>query len=203
MACPHGLGENALRGSDATVNSDSIHIFTFLILSSGAIPGARTFREGRRVISPAGGRFRSSMVCEGAFVAIATVLLADDNPVILNHVRKLLGRNKQYEVVGAVSDGDAVLREYFLLWPEIIVLDISMGELSGIDVARTLVESGCTAKIVFLTVHEDSDFLNAAMDAGGSAYVVKSRVSTDLITAIEAALSGKHFVSSCLAYDPL
>jgi len=143
------------------------------------------------------------MVCEGAFVAIATVLLADDNPVILNHVRKLLGRNKQYEVVGAVSDGDAVLREYFLLRPEIIVLDISMGELSGIDVARTLVESGCTAKIVFLTVHEDSDFLNAAMDAGGSAYVVKSRVSTDLITAIEAALSGKHFVSSCLAYDPL
>jgi DNA-binding NarL/FixJ family response regulator len=106
-------------------------------------------------------------------------------------------------VVGAVSDGDAVLREYFRLRPDVIVLDISMGELSGIDVARTLVHSGCTAKIVFLTVHEDSDFLNAAMDAGGSAYVVKSRVSTDLTTAIEAALSGKHFVSSCLAYDPL
>jgi DNA-binding NarL/FixJ family response regulator len=136
-------------------------------------------------------------------VAIATVLLADDNPVILNHVRKLLGKNQQYEVVGTVSDGEAVRCEYSRLRPDVIVLDISMGELSGIDVARNLVDSGCTAKIVFLTVHEDSDFLNAAMDAGGSGYVVKSRVSTDLITAMDAALSGKHFVSSCLAYDPL
>ncbi|HTS59563.1 MAG TPA: response regulator transcription factor [Terriglobales bacterium] len=202
MAGAHGLGESASRGCDATVSSDSIHIFTFLILFSGAIPCGRTFSQGHRAVSAAGGRFRSSRGRKGAFV-IATVLLADDNPVIVNHVRKLLGRNQQYDVVGAVSDGDAVLREYFRLRPDVIVLDISMGELSGIDVARTLVDSGCTARIVFLTVHEDSDFLNAAMDAGGSAYVVKSRVSTDLTTAIEAALSGKHFVSSCLAYDPL
>ena len=134
---------------------------------------------------------------------IRTVLLADDNPVILNHVRRLLGRNNQYEVVAAVTDGDAVVHEYTRLQPDVIVLDISMGELSGIDVARTLVDSGCHAKIVFLTVHEDSDFLNAAMDAGGSGYVVKSRVSTDLITAIDTALSGKLFVSSCLVYDPI
>jgi DNA-binding NarL/FixJ family response regulator len=121
----------------------------------------------------------------------------------LNHVRRLLGRNNQYEVVGAVTDGDAVVHEYTRLQPDVIVLDISMGELSGIDVARTLVDSGCNAKIVFLTVHEDSDFLNAAMDAGGSGYVVKSRVSTDLITAIDTALSGKLFVSSCLVHDPI
>ncbi|HXY10208.1 MAG TPA: response regulator transcription factor [Terriglobales bacterium] len=136
-------------------------------------------------------------------MAIRTVLLADDNPVILSHVGKLLGRNKQYEVVGVLTDGDAVPREYSRLRPDVIVLDISMGELSGIDVARTLVDSGCNAKIVFLTVHEDSDFLNAAMGAGGSAYVVKSRVSTDLIPAIDAALSGKLFVSSSLVYDQL
>ena len=129
---------------------------------------------------------------------VTTVLLADDNPVILSHVRKLLGRNGQYEVVGAITDGGAVLPEYSRLRPDVIVLDISMGELSGIEVARTLVESGCNAKIVFLTVHEDSDFLNAAMGAGGSAYVVKSRVSTDLMSAIDAALSGKLFVSSSM-----
>jgi len=131
-------------------------------------------------------------------VPVTTVLLADDNPVILSHVRKLLGRNGQYEVVGAITDGGAVLPEYSRLRPDVIVLDISMGELSGIEVARTLVESGCNAKIVFLTVHEDSDFLNAAMGAGGSAYVVKSRVSTDLMSAIDAALSGKLFVSSSM-----
>lgn len=139
------------------------------------------------------------MALKGTFVA--TVLLVDDNPAIVNHVRRLLGRSQRYEVVGAVHDGEAVVREFSRLKPDVIVLDISMGELSGIDVARNLLDSGCNSKIVFLTVHEDSDFMNAAIGAGGSAYVVKSRVSTDLISAIEAALCGKLFVSPSMLYD--
>lgn len=70
-----------------------------------------------------------------------------------------------------------------------------MGDVSGIDVARDLRDSGCNAKIIFLTVHEDSDYLNAGMGAGGSAYVVKSRLNQDLISAINAVLSNKIFVS--------
>lgn len=132
---------------------------------------------------------------------IATVLLADDNPAILSHVGKLLKKDKQYEVVGTVNDGDAILREYSRLRPDLIILDISLGELSGIDIARNLMESGCHSKIVFLTVHEDSDFMNAAMGAGASGYVVKSRLSTDLISALNAALSGRIFVSSSLLYN--
>jgi DNA-binding NarL/FixJ family response regulator len=73
-----------------------------------------------------------------------------------------------------------------------------MGELSGIDIARRLRDSGCSAKIIFLTVHEDVDYLNAAMGAGGSAYVVKSRLSLDLISAITAVLSNKLFISASL-----
>lgn len=138
---------------------------------------------------------------EGRFVVTTSVLLVDDNPVMVNHVRRLLGRSQRYEVVGAVNDGEAVLREFSRLRPDVIVLDISMGELSGIDVARNLIDSGCNSKIVFLTVHEDSDFMNAAIGAGGSAYVVKSRVSTDLISAIEAALCGKLFISPSMLYD--
>lgn len=132
----------------------------------------------------------------------ASVLLADDNSAILEHVKKLLLRDDQYDVVAALSDANEVAPAYSRLRPDVIVLDISMGDISGIDVARNLRDSGCQSKIVFLTVHEDSDFVNAAMGAGGSAYVVKSRLSTDLVSAICAVLSDKLFVSASLMYRP-
>ena len=171
-----------------SVSSDSRHILGDSIRSVGAFLEGARFPGGCRVVS--GGR-------EGIFVPIATLLLVDDNPVILEHIRGLLARDQQYQVVGAVNDGDSVRRAYSRLRPDIIVLDISMGDISGIDVAQDLFDSGCKAKIVFLTVHEDPDFINAAMGAGGSAYIVKSRVSNDLIPALDAVLSGKLFVSTC------
>ena len=129
-----------------------------------------------------------------------TILLSDDNCAVLEHVGKMLGKEKSYKVVGAISDGAVVVREYLRLRPDVIILDISLGDLSGIDIARELRDSGCRAKIVFLTVHEDSDYLNAGMGAGGSAYVVKSRLSQDLLFAIKAVLSDKIFVSPTLLY---
>lgn len=131
-----------------------------------------------------------------------TILLADDNANILNHVGKMLEKERTYKVVAAVSDGAVVIREYSRLKPDVIILDISMGNLSGIEIARQLRDSGCSAKIVFLTVHEDTDYLNAAMGAGGSAYVVKSRLNLDLLSAIHAVLCNKVFVSGSLLYEP-
>jgi DNA-binding NarL/FixJ family response regulator len=131
-----------------------------------------------------------------------TVLLADDNSAVLDHVRKVLEKEKNYEVLAMITDGAVVVREYLRLRPDVILLDISMGEQSGIDVARQLRDSGCAAKIIFLTVHEDSDYVNAAMGAGGSAYVVKSRLNLDLLSAINAVLSHKLFVSPTLLYAP-
>jgi len=107
-----------------------------------------------------------------------------------------------YRVVAAVSDGTAVVRECLSRRPDIVVLDISMGDTSGIDVATQLRDEGCPSKIVFLTVHQDPDFLNAAMGAGGRGYVVKSRLSSDLISALNAAMSDKVFVSPCMLYQP-
>jgi DNA-binding NarL/FixJ family response regulator len=129
-----------------------------------------------------------------------TILLGDDNSAVLVHLGKVLEKEKCYKVVGAISDGKAVVREYLRLRPDIVILDISMGDVSGIDVARDLRDSGCLAKIIFLTVHEDSDFVNAGMGAGGSAYVVKSRLGQDLLSAIKAVLSHKIFVSPNLLY---
>ena len=74
--------------------------------------------------------------------------------------------------------------------PDLIILDISLGDMTGFEVARRLKKSGNTAKIIFLTVHEDIDFVRAAFDLGASGYVFKSRISSDLITAIDTVLCG-------------
>jgi DNA-binding NarL/FixJ family response regulator len=85
------------------------------------------------------------------------------------------------------------------LHPDILVIDISMPVLSGIEAAQQLKQSGTDAKIVFLTIHEDPDFVQAALAAGASGYVVKSRLATDLLLAIRAALAGGRFVSPSLS----
>jgi DNA-binding NarL/FixJ family response regulator len=127
------------------------------------------------------------------------ILLADDNAAILEVVSRLL-RNHQCNVVARINDGADVVRESLRLRPDVIVLDISMDTLNGIDLARELSLSGSSSKIIFLSVHEDSDFVNAAMGAGGSAYVVKSRVASDLCSAVDAVLADKRFLSPTMLH---
>jgi DNA-binding NarL/FixJ family response regulator len=129
----------------------------------------------------------------------ARVLLADDNPTIADYVVELL--DSEYDVIGAVSDGERVCAETEKSRPDVLLLDISMGEVSGLELAALLREQNFTGVIVFLTVHEDQDFLRAALCAGGSAYVIKSRLDLDLVPAIRAALSGRLFVSPTLRCD--
>jgi DNA-binding NarL/FixJ family response regulator len=151
------------------------------------------------VLSLSAGGSAASALKEG-LVQNTTILLSDDNSAVLEHLEKMLEKDESCKIVGAISDGRIVVREYLRLRPDVIIMDISMGDVSGIDLARDLRDSGCVAKIIFLTVHEDSDFVNAGMGAGGSAYVVKSRLSQDLFSAIKAVLSHKIFVSPNLMY---
>jgi DNA-binding NarL/FixJ family response regulator len=137
---------------------------------------------------------------EGDRMPKAGILLADDNAFILGHVRQLLERDGQFNIVASVSKAETIVRETMRLKPDVVVLDISMGEVNGIDVATELRDSGSLSKVVFLTVHDDSESVNAAMGAGGSAYVVKTRLSSDLASAIRAALAGKLFVSPSLMF---
>ncbi len=130
-----------------------------------------------------------------------TILLADDNAAVLDHVGKMLKKDSSFRVLAALVDGGAVIREYLRLKPDVLILDISLGEMSGIDIARRLRHLGHNAKIIFLTVHEDRDYVNAAIGAGGSAYVVKSRLNLDLLRAIDAVLANKLFVSASLTYE--
>jgi DNA-binding NarL/FixJ family response regulator len=121
------------------------------------------------------------------------VLLADDLTPVLSAVARLL--EDSFEVVAMVTDGPSALESVMALKPDLVILDISMPGMSGIDVARELRKRECKAKIVFLTIHQDSDILATCLAAGGLGYVVKVLMDTDLIPAMNEALADRVFVS--------
>jgi DNA-binding NarL/FixJ family response regulator len=127
------------------------------------------------------------------------VLLADDHPAMLALTAATLA--DEYLVVDSVDDGCALLAEAERLNPDVIVLDITMPQLDGIEAARQLGRSHRPARLVFLTVHEDADFAQAALDAGGLGYVVKARLASDLLPAIRVALADRRFMSPTLRLD--
>lgn len=134
-----------------------------------------------------------AMDCGRAKAAQPRILTADDSVKILDCVAEILG--KDYDIVGSVSNGGSVCAEVERLRPDLIILDISMGEYSGIDVARQLQEQGYSGHILFLTVHEDIEFVNAAFGAGGHGYVLKTRMIPDLELAVYTVLSNRTFIS--------
>ena len=121
------------------------------------------------------------------------VLLADDQPPMLAQVARVLGG--RYDIVGTVGDGLSLLESAVRLDPDVIVSDITMPGIDGFGAARSLKRAGCRSRLVFLTVHEDPDFVREALSLGGDAYVVKSRLVSDLSSAIQEALAGRTFVS--------
>jgi DNA-binding NarL/FixJ family response regulator len=126
-------------------------------------------------------------------MARSRVLLADDLAQVLSAVATLL--KEQFEIVAMVTDGASALEKTMALGPDLVVLDISMPGMSGIEVARELMRRGNKARVVFLTVHEDADILATCFAAGGLGYVVKVLMQTDLIPAMNDALADRPFVS--------
>jgi DNA-binding NarL/FixJ family response regulator len=136
---------------------------------------------------------------QGGPSARTRILLADDNPAILAHASDAL--RAEYDIVGQIATCDVLYREVAAQKPSVVVLDISMGTCSGIEVARRLVEQGYAGEFVFLTMHEDADLAAAAIGAGGRGYVVKSRMDADLPLAIRAVLAHRIFISSALQHS--
>jgi DNA-binding NarL/FixJ family response regulator len=121
------------------------------------------------------------------------VLLADDHSVMLGRVGVLL--SSSFEVVGAVTNGQDMISAGIRLDPDVIVADITVPGLSGIEAAQQLREAGSRARFVFLTIHIEHEFVDACVSQGALGYVVKSHMKTDLIPAIQAALMGRTFIS--------
>lgn len=130
-----------------------------------------------------------------------TILLADDHQIVLDGLRGLL--SAEFNLVGSAKDGHGLLDLARLHRPDVIIADISMPLLNGIDAVRRLREEGITSRVVFLTMHPDMVYATRALEAGGSAYVLKHSASDELVTAVREALAGRSYISPALQSDAL
>jgi DNA-binding NarL/FixJ family response regulator len=125
------------------------------------------------------------------------VLLADDHRIFLEGLKSLL--EPEFDLVGTVEDGRALVKEAERLRPDVIVADISMPLLNGIEAVRQIKKSGHRIKVVFLTMHLDVSFAAFAFEVGASGYVIKHSASRELITAINEAMRGKTYITPVIA----
>ena len=127
------------------------------------------------------------------------VILADDHKIVLEGLKSLLG--DEFEVVASVGDGRALVEQAAVLHPDVIVADVSMPQLNGIEAARRIKKTDKTVKIVFLTMHLDATYAEDAFEAGASGFVLKHAAPSELVTAIREALKGRTYVTPLIAGD--
>ena len=121
------------------------------------------------------------------------LLMADDHTLVLEGIRKLL--ENEFELVGTVEDGHALLRAAEQLRPDVILLDISMPLLNGIEACRQLVKLMPKARVIFLTMHTDVVYVEEAFRAGGQGYLLKRSAASELTSAINAVMRGDRYVT--------
>jgi DNA-binding NarL/FixJ family response regulator len=129
------------------------------------------------------------------------VLLADDHCLVAEGLRSLL--EPHFDVVGIVSDGRELLSAAKTLEPDVVVLDISMPSLNGIEAVRQMRAADSAAKVVFLTMHRDVTYAVRALEAGASGFVLKHSAPSELITAIQEAFKGGTYITPQIASDLL
>lgn len=125
------------------------------------------------------------------------ILLADDHRVVAQGLKSML--SVEFELVGLVADGRAMVEAAKALRPDVIVADVSMPVLNGIDALETLRRDGVDVPVVFLTMHDQPGYARRALEAGAAGYVLKLAAPEELVQAIRAALDGGTFVSPAIA----
>ena len=130
-------------------------------------------------------------------MTLPRVMLADDHTILLEAFRKLL--ETDFEVVGTVSDGRALLEIAPSLKPDVVVIDVGMPLLNGLEAGRRLKEQMPAVKIIFLTMNEDPDLAVEAMHSGAAGYLLKSSAASELIRAIRMSLKGKSYITPQIA----
>jgi DNA-binding NarL/FixJ family response regulator len=125
-----------------------------------------------------------------------TVVLADDNTTMLENLRDELGG--QFRILGSATNGVDAVTEVMRLDPDVAVLDITMPFMNGLHVVARLREENCRTKVIFLTIHEEPEYIAAGFAAGALGYVSKRRLSSDLPRAIREVFEGKTFLSPTL-----
>lgn len=125
------------------------------------------------------------------------ILLADDHRIVAEGLKRLL--QAEFELVGEVEDGCALIEAARTLHPDVIVADISMPLLNGIDALALLRKDNPRVKVVFLTMHHEVAYARRALEAGALGFVLKHSAPTELVTAIRAALDGKTYLTPAIA----
>lgn len=129
------------------------------------------------------------------------VLLADDHLMVAEALKNLLA--SEFDLVGVVADGRALIEAAGRLRPDIIVADVTMPHLNGIDALMHLRQHGDNVRVVFLTMHRDASFARRALEAGASGFVLKHSAPAELVTAIRTALAGKTYLTPQMAGEVL
>ena len=129
-------------------------------------------------------------------MATIRVLLVDDNGEMLTDLRDEL--SAEFEIAGTADNGEEAIREVLRLDPDVVVLDITMPLMNGLQVASSLRDMHRRTKILFLTIHEEPEYISAAFSVGACGYVTKRRLASDLVLAIREVSAGRNFLSPSL-----
>jgi DNA-binding NarL/FixJ family response regulator len=125
------------------------------------------------------------------------VLIADDHTLVLEGIRRLL--ETEFDLIGTVEDGRAALKSVEELSPDVVLLDISMPMLNGLDTARQLRSLRPEIKIIFVTMHSEADYVSEAFRAGASGYVLKRSAASELVKAIHDVVKGRVYITPLIA----
>src|ERR1700760_549916 len=127
------------------------------------------------------------------------IVIADDHTILRSGLRMLLGAQRDMQVVGEAENGDAALEEVRLKKPDVLLMDISMPGTSGIEATKEVRKRSPQTKVIILTMHGEGAYLDSALAAGASGYVLKRALDSDLVSAIRAADEGQTFIDSGVA----
>ncbi len=129
-----------------------------------------------------------------------TVLLADDHSLVRRGFRRILEDEEGMQVVGEASNGVEAIRNAYELKPKVVVMDLSMPELYGVQATKEIVKHLPGTEVLILSMHSDDNYVRNALDAGAKGYLLKSGIDVDLVGAIKAVADGKRFIGSGLKY---
>lgn len=132
--------------------------------------------------------------------AEVTVLIVDDHPLLRHGLRDVIGTRARFKIIGEGSDGVEALRLLTSLKPQIVILDIDMPRLNGLETLRAIRELPFAVEVIILTMYKEEDMFNAAMDLGAKAYVLKENAANEIVAALEKVDHGEPFVSAMMLH---
>jgi DNA-binding NarL/FixJ family response regulator len=127
-----------------------------------------------------------------------SVLIADDHPIFRRGLRQIIEANPGLKVVGEAEDGDGALELIRSCRPQVAVLDVDMPRRDGFEVAREIRAAGLDARLIFLTMHKNEQFFNAALDLGVQGYVLKDSALHEIVSGIRAVAAGQSYITPLL-----